>query len=378
MIDYFNITVKGNDLPVLGKTVETTHASKVKSKSFTPTKIQVNKHAPSFEVRIEDQGQLIRFSGCPLKLIQCHNGLGINELHPLVSKSIELCFKTLKIKMPSSVRQAIKDRTYFVHEVHIAEYYRIPTASINSFCDNMRRYAPQALGITPIQKGVGIRIWPNSRDRQIIVYDKQYQLQNEVQKHKLCILGELEKKSIDRIGTGIQFDRLIKYLEDSIRIETRFKRGLKSKGLDIGSSWNCETAAAIHRQSLDSVSITDMPSVDALDISLKTLGNQDDRRLLMLWSHGEPLRKVFDAPATYFRFRKRMLTTYGIDVSRIPSPSKNGINWTTLIASKNKLNTPDWAIEDGFIYAPSKQTELDGRTQYEKSWLNSFNHATGR
>ncbi len=376
MIDYTDITITGSDLPILGKTVQTTHASAVKSTSFTPSKIHVSKHAPSFEVRIEDQGKKIRFSGCPLKLIQCHNGLGINELHPLVSKSIELCFKSLNMKMPSSVKQALEDRTYLVHEVHVAEHYKMPTATIASFCDNMRRHAPQELGITPLQKGVGIRIWPNSRDRQIIVYDKQYQLRNDLLKHKLCVLGELEKKSIDRIGTGIQFDRLLRYLGDSIRIETRFKRGLKSKGLNIGSSWNSETAATIHRQALNSVSMTDMPSMDTFAALLEVLENQDDRRLLMLWSHGESLQTMFNAPATYFRFRKRIHKSYGIDVSRTPSTSTNGVNWTTLIASTNRLNTPDWAIEDGFVYAPSMQTDLDGRTQYEKSWLDNRNLAT--
>jgi hypothetical protein len=65
MIDYFNITIDGDDFPEIGKKVVVRQPSGVKTKSFTEVKVSAGKYAPHFNVRVETNGQRIRFHGSP-------------------------------------------------------------------------------------------------------------------------------------------------------------------------------------------------------------------------------------------------------------------------------------------------------------------------
>ena len=121
MIDYFDITISGDDFPKIGKAVMTHHPGGAKTTSFTEVKVCAGKDAPHFCARVENSAERMRFYGSPAQWLQGHNGMGSNDFTGLVKASVLLVFKTLKLDCPASVIEALNTRNYAVDEVHVAE-----------------------------------------------------------------------------------------------------------------------------------------------------------------------------------------------------------------------------------------------------------------
>jgi hypothetical protein len=370
MIDYFNITAPCDDFPEIGKAVRITHDSGAKTKSFTPVKVCIDTDAPVFEARYEPSKKRVRFSGSPGQFIQCQNGMGSNDFQAIVPKTVALVCETLKISCPTSVRKAIADGNYYVHKVDVAEHYRLDHRDIGALCDDIRRSAPTELQATPLAEGIGIRLYPNSRDRTVLLYDKYNYFQDHSRKHRIRLLGNMPR-DFDRIGTSILFDKMMEeYLAKSVRIETRFSRSLRSKArpLNRGHLWTKDSALELHTALLQSIPITSTFAIDERDKLLASVKDGDTRRLLTLWFGGNRMQTFFDSPATYFRARKRVLKQFGIDLSVAPV-STSSINWKQLIDPSNILPLPDWALEYRFVFEPSMADGLLDATQYERAWL---------
>ncbi|MEN2431921.1 phage/plasmid replication protein [Comamonas sp. F1-6] len=370
MIDYFNITIDGDDFPKIGKKVVVRQPSGVKTKSFTEVKVSAGKYAPHFNVRVETNGQRIRFHGSPAQWLQGHNGMGSNDLRGLVKKTIRLAFETLEMDCPASVSKAIISGNYAVDEVHIAEHYAMPASLIAKLCNDIRRYGAASLKATPISPGIGVRLWPGSRDREVLIYDKQNYFMDNHLRHKYKLLGKMPM-NFDRIGTGLYFDQMMdQYLAHGVRIETRHKRDLKKKNLSLnkGLAWNPDVARALHVKTVNGIPLQDLPP---LDIREQVIQKADFkyRALMALWLDGRDPKAFCASPATYYRHRKEILDQCGIDLS-VPALMVEDISWKSLTDPINIMEPPEWAMESGFVYEPKRWDSFVDATQYERAWLN--------
>ena|GEM_PF-892570 len=373
MIDFFNVTFDGDDFGVIGKPVRVRQAEGQVSQSYTDVTVRADTLAPMFKVQIEARASRIRLWGSPLAWLQGHNGMGSNELHPLVARSVALVFAQLHRPVPASIERSLAVRDYRVHELHVAEMHRMPHPQIAKLCDNIRRHAPSDLQAVPLEigKGIGTRLWPHSRDRCVILYDKHQYFMDGLIKHKKKLLGRLPAGSFERLGPSLDFSRMLdEHLKLGIRIETRHQRNLKRLGLDKGSAWKPDTARTLHHQVLDTVPLADMPALAASE-SLLAGANQDDRRLLALWLDGRDVRIFFDVAASYYRWRKLALSRFGVDVSRAPIACDD-CRWTQLISATSVVDTPAWAIDSSFVFQPGQRNQDQDHHQpflAERAWL---------
>ena len=370
MIDLINITIRGDDFPPLGKEFTTKQPSGAESKSFTEVKVCVNDEAPTFLARVETKQKRMRFKGSPAQFLQGHNGMGSNDLQPLVNASVLLVFETLGVECPASVRKAISTGEYDVHEVHVAEQYRMPHELIGPLCDNIRRHGNSSLQAVPIKPGIGVRLWPNSQYTKVLMYDKHHYFMDDLAKHKTKLLGNMPM-DFGRFGASFEFGRMMEeVLAQGIRIETRSKLALNSpkNRLNRGSHWMPETARELHRKVVESIPLADLPPIQLQEQLLAT-ANTDHKMLIALWLTGRDMRQFFNSDATYFRKRKLMLDNYkDIDLSIPPMP-ECGIRWADVIALSEIIEVPEWAKETGFVYEPERWSGWRNPTQNHRAWL---------
>lgn len=136
MIDYFNVSVDGDDFPIIGKEFTTKQPGGARTKSFTEVVVRAASGAPQFYAQVETRAKRMRFWGSPAQFLQGHNGMGSNDFQPLVKASILLVFDTLGLDCPVSVMEAISTGEYDVDEVHVAEQYRMPHQLVGPLSDN--------------------------------------------------------------------------------------------------------------------------------------------------------------------------------------------------------------------------------------------------
>lgn len=349
MVDYFHISIKVDDLLPIGKQIQVLQpGSGHTSSSFTEVNVSPHIRAPQFKVQMKAREKRIDFKGCPALWLQGHNGMGSNDLQFMVAESVALVFARLKRKVPAAVVGALSTGSYRVHEAHIAEIHKMEHPLIGDFCNDIRKHAPDDLQAVPLERGIGIRLWPNSRDRQVLLYDKHHYFRDGAINHKKRLLGMLKERSWERLGPCLHFDQMMEYLQKGIRIETRHKGNLKRYGLDVGSAWTTEAARKLHLDVLETVPLMDYVVYPPAIHSIKRL-TALDRTRLVVWHYGQPIRKYFDSPASYFRWREHILKLTSWDVSKSPVPCGN-VAWDTLIHDRSILLPPPWAIEENFIY----------------------------
>ncbi|RYG21635.1 MAG: hypothetical protein EON93_25760 [Burkholderiales bacterium] len=197
-----------------------------------------------------------------------------------------------------------------------------------------------------------MRLWPESRERQVLMYDKHHYFWDGMTKHRQTLLGQLPVRSWERLGPALNFDRMMdEHLNQGIRIETRHQRNLKTHGLTVGSAWTLASARHLHHRVLSDVILADLPPISEAETLLASVG-EDDRRLIALWLSGRRVSRFFDAPATYDRCRKRILAQHDINFSRTPIPCEQA-QWSFLIAPESVLETPAWALEGPLLHDPS-------------------------
>jgi hypothetical protein len=369
MIDFFNITIDGDDFPTIGKEFTTKQPGGARTKSFTEVKVRVANGAPWLHAKVETKEKRLRFWGSPAAWLQGHNGMGSNDFQPLVKASILLVFETLKLDCPASVLDAISTGEYDVDEVHVAEQYRMPHQLVGPLSDNIRRYGDSSLQSVPIDKGIGIRLWPNSRDRLVLIYDKYHYFIDKFWSHRKKLLGNMPL-NIDRFGAEAAFEKMLdEVLEQGIRIETRAKLMLNSKAnpLNRGVHWKPETARELHRKVLESIPLADLPPIHVQEQLLAT-ATADHKMLIALWLTGRDMKQFFNSDATYYRRRTEMITRYGFDMSIPPMP-ECGIRWADVIEPSAIIEVPEWAKETGFVYVPERWSGWKNPTQNHRAWL---------
>ena len=369
MIDYFDITVDGTNFPQIGKQLTTEQPGGATTRSFTEVKVRVASGAPHFYARVETRAKRMRFWGSPAAWLQCHNGMGSNDFQLLVKSSVMLVFETLKIQVPASVMSAVTTGDYNVHAVDVAEQYRMPHALIGPLCDNIRRHGESSLQSVPLEKGIGVRLWPNSRERQVIMYDKRHYFLDGLSKHKTKLLGKMPR-DFNRVGTSLEFWRMMdEILEQGIRIEARLKLTLnnKSNPFNKGWHWKPETARELHRKVVESIPLVDLPPIPAQEQLLAT-AKPEHKKLIALWLGGRDIRQFSNSDATYFRHRKALIAQCGFDISIPPVPDC-GIRWADVVSPNSIIEVPAWAKESKFVYEPEHSIGFDSPTHNQRAWL---------
>ncbi len=371
MIDYFNISVVVARAVALGKEVRVEQEKERYSYSRTPMKVKFGKHSTEFTVHYEARNKRLVFKGCPASFLQGHNGIGSNDFRGLVEVVVPLVLAASRIKYDDAMRAAIEIGDYIVHEVHIAELHKMPHRSIGDFCDNIRKHAPRAVGATTLEtgKGIGVRLFPHSRSRRVLIYDKLNYFLDKPKKHLARLVGFLPKGDEYRAQLVDSFKQMKKYLRGGVRIETRLKDSLKTLKLNKGSDWKKGTARKVHLQTLRTMPLGNVPAAleDAGVISKIT--DEKLRTSVQLWMAGGDVRSSFNSRATYHRYRRKALDELGIDFSKRPTQGEH--DWNTIIDDASIIPLPEWAKKSGFVFLPKWRSSGDRRaiTQFERAWF---------
>jgi hypothetical protein len=369
MIDYFKISVRCDQLLPIGKELTVQHTENSKSTSRTEQKVQCGKGAPQFQMKHELAKQRLRIWGSPLMWLQGHNAMGSNDFRGIVESVVPLLFNALRIEYPKPIRLLIESGEFTVHEVHVAELHEMPHELISSLISGIRRYAPDSLRAIPLEKGNGVRLWPQSRDRGVLLYDKLNYYKDERKKHRVRLLADLPKHDIERVELLDAFKKMKRHVKKGVRIETRFKSTLKSLKLTKGAAWEKSTVREIHLNLLRSVPITGLPLLSKQEKLLQEIKDDKLRLCTSVWLRGDSVRKVIDSRSTFNRLNKKAREEYGIDFAKQPLMWDG--SWDKLIDGASIVRTPKWAVKRRFVYLPKWRRIDDDRrfSHCERVWL---------
>ena len=366
MIDYFNISFAVHaELPI-GDRRTTERVGGHSTISRTPVKLKFGRHSPTFEVRQD-------IHRCPLVWLQGHNAMGSNDFRGLVDVVVRLALQALGVEFSADLRDAVESGNYRVHEVHVAEHHRMPRKLIRTLCREIHRYAPTSLLAErlPQKKAVGVRLWPNSRSRSVLLYDKRNYYDDNPPKHRARLFGSLTNGDAYRQALASSFEKALAHLEQGVRIETRFRSALTALKLTRGMDWDISTARRIHLATLQRVPLSAVPELADLPELVDQIENHKLHLCVRLWSLGEDVQASFGTRKTFERTRKVALERYGIDFRR--PPLTWGGSWQTLIERESIISVPRWAKDRQFVFSPcwKSQPETDSTTHFEKVWLRN-------
>jgi hypothetical protein len=349
MIDLLKITIEGMfpQMGKLGRIGETTVF-------FTKECIRIHGDGPEYWLQVREAGREIYLAFCPLKILQGHNGIGSNDVGALVEHAVRAIFKDLDIPLTRRVERRLQEGDYLLHEVHIAELHAMSHPLIPALCNAIRRYAPASLEAIPICPGVGIRLWPNSRYRRVLIYDKEHYFRDKPAKHQKLLLAAA--KRFLALGLKIRFGKMLKYLRQGVRIEARLLAPyLKEHKLDRGYAWNAEVARREHLKMLSTIPIQNLPPISRAESVLTQLSGIQ-KAMVALWLEGRNPLDYASSRSTFYRHRQVIRARSGIDLTRPAVDLPEGVEWQALLSARSILATPSWALDSGFVFDPARPT----------------------
>ena len=361
MIDRMEMTIDG-EFPQIGKTLAVGHRAGVVSHSHTSDTYRLFGTGAGYRLhlrKLKSSGQALDIDFCPPKILQGHNGLGSNDLIGLALHAVPLIFRDRGIPLSSDVQQRLIAGDYRLREVHVTEHHKMPHGSIPALCSAIRRYGPDSLQAVPIERGIGIRLWPNSRSRSVLIYDKLRYFKDVTAgkpfKHLDILRAGIDPNSYAHHWQALNFRELLEYLRQGVRIEVKlFSEFLKRRGLERGSAWTADIASRVRQDVLEEVPLGDVPLSSAIDAAIAT-ASPAHRTLIALWTAGRDPRQFASSPATFHRIAKAVRQRYGFDISRpsldLPSP----MLWLSLIASESIVErAPSFSRGDDFFFNPKR------------------------
>ena len=371
MIDYAKIELAGA-FPPLGKPLGVQQPSGHTTSSFTSDTYYLFGNGADFSAHLSPGRDLLTLGFCPPKILQGHNGLGSNDLIGVVRHAVLRILAGLKVKIDKAMQNRLKAGDYRLIEVHINELHTMPHAAIPALVHAIRRYGPDSLQAIPIEKGIGVRLWPNSDARQVLIYDKVAYFNDKPNKHHDVLHAGVEQGTFAWFGLNFDFDDLLAYLRQGVRIEVKLKRPflkrvhkfqlmngpLVETSLDRGSYWTADIANAVRRAVLQSVPLGDRVLTSVIDTAIGE-SSPVDATLLALWQAGRD-PKDFNVPAsTYYRRRTAILSKYGFDISTPWVDLPQSLTWTQLIDDSGVIErAPKWARGSGFVFKPKHPRQI--------------------
>lgn len=364
MIDFTKLFLRGS-FPPIGKMLNVAHRDQVVSNTFTADKYKLFSDGAEYGLHLrnlKDGEQELEMTFCPAKILQGHNGFGSNDLQGVVREAVRLIFRQHGIPLTTDIGTRLRTGDYRLSQVDIAELYRMPHALIPVLCENIRRYAPSSLQAVPLERGVGVRLWPLSDSRRVLIYDKLHYFDDGPVKHKTILLAGTELESFAQLGLHLNFDDLRKYLGQGVRIETRvYGPFLRKRKLDKGSAWTTRIAGRVHREVLEEVPLSDLGLSDVEAAIASAPPSQG--ALIALWAAGRTPRNFATSESAYFRHRKAILANFRLDISR-PAVANAGLSWPQLVDPSSLVKSaPDWARGQGFFYNPRHPRGLPRSTK---------------
>lgn len=368
MIDFAKTAIAGT-FPVIGKPMAVTHRPGQTSHGYTAVSDRLFGDGADYRLHLRNfksGGQLLECEFCPPKINQGHNGLGSNDLRGVVSHAVKLILRDRDIPVSRQLDRRLQEGDYTLRAVHIAELHRMPHEAIPALCRSIRRQGSDSLQAVPIGRGIGVRLWPNSRSRQLLIYDKvHYYLDVTARtpfKHHEILQAGLQPGSWPYLWQGQHMSNLMEYLQQGVRIEVRLLADfLKRRKLDRASAWTKQVAQDVYQEVLAEVPLGGSVLASAVDRAIAT-EPLPLKTLLVAWAAGYDPAAFSTSPATFYRHAKLIKVRFGIDISLPPTQLPGSINWTDLIKLEAIVErAPEWARGDGFFFNPRHPDRASAR-----------------
>ncbi|ECK2138239.1 Replication-associated protein G2P [Salmonella enterica subsp. enterica serovar Enteritidis] len=281
----------------------------------------------------EGRATHIYIDGNPSKFLQGHNVVGSDDLRGLAVTVYARILSQLNIPHHMQSYFEVLNGNFKITRVDINYMYLLETL------ENVRAwlYAAEFKAKTrhgrATGKGGTVYMGKNSRRWSLKFYSKY-------DEHMGGKKGHL-------IPAQFVYEGLLDWTKDKLRIELVL-RSLELKGLnlDLGKSWNNETANNIFSD-----------YIGRLEMSQNTLLSDKVIRELprhlqstyLLWKQGANMRDILTEP-TYFRQRKQLLA-YGVDINfYCESPDSNNVIPLVRTLEAKPAEIPAWMYEKGLIF----------------------------
>lgn len=273
----------------------------------------------------------LEISGNPSKFLQGHNVFGSDDLQALVFKTfINVCDLLGIIPFIDDI-QKVKQGEYRLSRVDINYSFVLPCQSDVKAWLRASELKSKTRHGRPSSKG-GTVYWGKSSKRWSI---KAYSKAEEIKKHKLPL--ELLKTPITD------------WAEDKLRIElTLRKRELEDLFLLKAKSWHGSTPRNLFNKYIERIDMAEQ--IRLTDKQLLELP-QKLRSTYILWRDGHDLRDTLPK-ATYYRHRKTLMDSHGINIDLAECKTKKASNVVSLIRvlEAKPAEVPSWAFEQGLVY----------------------------
>ena len=358
MIDWVTMRLPGS-FPNVGKLLRVLQPAGYETRTFTSEKS--NLYTVGAEYTLQ-QGrsqthEYLELKFCPPKILQGHNGLGSNDLRGLVKHVIPTIFEDRGLTLTKELKQTLRNADYELQEVHVTELLSMPHELIPALCAGIRRHAPDSLQATPLEKGIGVRLWPHSRDRKVLIYDKVQYFKDKPEKHLNLLLAGVARQSMTSIGMAWDFEKLKSYLGQGVRVECKLLGPyLRRNGLTKGSAWTRRVAREHYLAVLQAIPLEDIPFIDVIDGAIST-APMHLKPALALWKHRCDVGQFYTR-SSFLRHCQDLKNLYGFDVARPFMPLPHPLDWTELISARNIVRPPEWANESLFRFRPSNPVHL--------------------
>jgi len=372
MIDFVEIELDGA-FPALGKSVRVKQPSGHTTRGFTRDRYYLYGNGADFVARLSPAQDRLVLAFCPPKVLQGHNGIGSNDLRGVVRHAVRVILESLGIRVDRVLNEQLRAGDYRLNKVDINELHEMPHAAIAALVQAIRRRAPDEVQATPLERGIGVRLWPNSDSRQVLIYDKVTELLDRHARHDEVLYAGVDPGTFSYYGLSMDASALLEHLRQGVRIEVRLRRSYLVRAqrlalsdgtvvdsrLDRGEYWSHDTASVVRREILRSVPMSDEPLLSQVELAIAE-SRATDRTLLVFWHAGRDARALGVVPeATYYRRRRVLLDRYGLDISRPWIDTSIGVSWSGLIDDTSVIPPPRWARSGTFYFSTSRARGLE-------------------
>lgn len=258
-----------------------------------------------FEARSLNQGETMRFRGCPAKAHLGHNLFGSDDLLECVIRIARAVFRAQGLPFTGEITKKLRKGRFRLHEVHINYLFWIGRGRAMGVIDELRRSLPSRIDPRIRFRGAQLTLWEDRRSGSWSLYDKHREL---VDKRRRS-LRALNARNPGFLGIGL-FPRLLSTADECIRVELRMKKKMLG-GYQSGKAWRKDTARSLFFAQLKEIPFPAHPP--QLKIILEGRDKWQLGPLLRLWELGEDPRACF-APNTLRTKAKKLLKVGNVDV----------------------------------------------------------------
>ena len=286
----------------------------------------------SIQLRVNDPGRSIHFSGNPVKFLQGHNIFGSNDIAGLLYDALTVVCEKLSIPPPDL--EAIQNDTRLTRVDLCRNYLLDSPEQVSSFVESAGISASLKYRGSGIIKP-GTVSWRSTKGSGTKIYNKG----KELLAHPISamITSPALKNWVDRI----------------LRIEHTLRaRDLKNHNRALLCNWNETSADDLYSLYLSRLNLgngmTPEKAMTELPNRLKPV--------YQLWKSGALMSEYYTR-TTFYRHRQNILKITGDDIS-VTQPSEKPSNVVPLISilEAAPVGIPAFAYDEGLIHIPGKTT----------------------